>query len=99
MLKFEILLKIPNRCFILAAGAGQLLPKEDLRQVIEPFDGVFHLVAGRHGVVVLPHDPINGLAGLIEGVEGDDADYHQDDDEAAEGQDQLGLDAHENFSW
>ena len=47
--------------------------------------------AGRHGVIVLPHDAVNGLAGFIEGMDAHHAHHGHDQQEAGEGNDQFGL--------
>jgi hypothetical protein len=98
LLEFEVLLKLLKGCFILVGGVRQFFPQVNLRPMVQPFNGVPHLVAGRHAIVVFPQDSIDRLAGFIEGAIGDAADNDQDGDEASKGQSQLDFDAHETFS-
>ena len=78
------------------ANLRPIFQQAKLRLAIQLLQRDFHVVTGRHGVIVLPQDAFYVQAGFIEGMDAQPAHDGHDQQETGEGNDQFGSDAHKN---
>jgi hypothetical protein len=95
-LKPEILVELTQDRLALLANIRPVFPQAKLRLAIQLFPRDFHVVTGRYGVIVLPHDAFDGLAGLIERMDAQHAYHGHDQQETGEGDYQFGSNTHKN---